>query len=171
MKRRKIPLIVSGAWQLVRFALISISGILFLNPTLLVGRSVLLVWPAAGSLTFFVLYLIAGLDYDRYSGLRRILLFGKVLDVVPGLFLLGLQGGALYFGIARPVFDDVQLIDRLTGYTVATELVFYYGLAAVVLLDLIFLLVLLSCRLEPEHQEIAAGENLPELEITEIEED
>ena len=171
MKGRKVPLIVCGGWQLLRFAVITLGVILYLNPALFAGSSLFIVWPAAPSLALSAAYFLAGSRDKRFGSLRGLLVIGKVLDIFPGLLLLLLQGAALYFDLAKPVFDRVRLIDELSGNTAPTELFFYYGLAVVVLVDLIFLLILLSYRSEPEKLEPAPGENLPEFEITQIEED
>lgn len=171
MKERKVPLIVASVWQLFRFSIIGMSFILYLNPNFYPGISVFLLWPAATSLLLCAGLLVSGLYHERFTSYRRLLILGKVLDAVPGIFLLILQGGALYFGITHPVFEDVQLIERLIQLRLRTEVGFYYLLAAVVLIDLIFLLILLSYRTEPEKRGPSQEENLPELIVTEIEEE
>ncbi|MBT3272298.1 MAG: hypothetical protein HN368_04020 [Spirochaetales bacterium] len=171
MKERKTALIFGAGWQLIRFVLVTLCAVLYLNPGLLAGASLLLLWPASASLVLCVVFFFAGSYSERFSSLRGILLFGKFLDVVPGLALLIVQGGALFLGIANPVFDVVKLIDEATGYALVTEVLFYYGLAFVVLLDLIFLLILLSYRTVKAVPEPEPGENLPEFDITQIEEE
>ncbi len=174
MVERKPPVIISGAWQFTRFAVLVVSAILFLNPRLTAGSSLLIVMLAAPSLLLGVACFVGGTNSRKFLVIRNIAVFGKLLEILPGLTLLVLQGGAMYFGITRPVFDEVLAIDQLVGYTVETERIFYYLLAGIVLVDLIFLLVLLSYKLEPDNSEPAgmssSGENLPEYTTDEIEE-
>lgn len=155
----------------MRFAVISLSIILYLNPTVSFGSSLLVVWPALASLALSAAYFFAGSDRDKFYSLRGFLIFGKVLDILPGLLLLMLQSVTLHFGLGDPLFDRVPIIEELIGEEIITELAFYYGLAIIVLLDLIFLLILLSYRTDPLPAEPAPGENLPDYEITQIEED
>ena len=171
MKERKAPLIVASAWQLIRFSIIGICAILYLNPALSPSVSVFVLWPASTSLLLAAGFLIAGLYHERFCSYRRFLILGKLLEAVSGIFLLILQGGALYFGITKPVFEDVHAIEQLIQLRLGTEIGFYYLLAAVVLIDLIFLLVLLSYKLESERQVPSQEMNLPELTVTEIEEE
>ena len=175
MMERKTPVIVSGIWQIIRFIILVLGSILFLNPMAYVGTSLLVVLLSAPSLAFAVICFFAGLHPPRFASLRGFLFFGKAFEVIPGLLLLILQGGALYFGIARPVFDEVLFLNTISGYSIETALLFLYILAGVVLLDLIFLFVLLSYRAEPDspvpHRESIPGENLPVYTITEIEEE
>ena len=175
MMERKTPVIVSGIWQVIRFIILVLASILFLNPKAYVGISLLVVLLSAPTLALAVVCFFAGLYPSKFVSLRGFLLFGKAFEVVPGLLLLILQSGALYFGFARPVFDEVFFLDKISGYSIKTGVLFLYLLAGVVLLDLIFLLVLLSYRAEPEgpvpRRESTPGENLPEYTITEIEEE
>ena len=175
MADRKTPIIVSGVWQIIRFVILVTSSILYLNPRVYTGISLLILLIASPSFVLSVLYFFAGSSESKFIALRGFLLFGKVAEIFPGLLLLVLQSGALYIGIAKAVFDEVLLVDRLSGYTIATEQIFHYGLAGIVLVDLIFLLVLLSYKTEPKDtesgRESTPGENLPEYTITEIEEE
>ncbi|MBN1685425.1 MAG: hypothetical protein JW852_02165 [Spirochaetales bacterium] len=168
MMERKTPVIVSGFWQFVRFVVLVTSSILFFNPRLFAGVSLLLVVLAAPSLALGAGFLIAGMDSRKFSVLRALLVFGQALEILPGLLLLIVQGGAIFFGIAKPVFDEVLFVDKMSDYAIATEQVFYYALAGLVLVDLIFLLVLLSYGTEPDgpvtpvsDRKSAPGENLP----------
>jgi len=175
MMERKTPVMISGVWQFLRFIVLVTSAILFLNPRLNIGGSVLIVMLAAPSLLLAIVCLLGGTNRQRFFELRGVLVFGKLLEILPGFLLLLLQGGAMYFGIFRPVFDDVLVIDELLSYAAETEWIFYYLLAGVVLVDLIFLLVLLSYKKEPGDPEparfSASGENLPEYRTDEIEEE
>ena len=175
MKERKVLLIISGFWQLVRFVLVVLSANVFLNPRLATGTTLLLVWPASASLVLGAAYFFAGVFNHRFIALRGFLIFGKMLDVIPGLLLLLFQAAALFWGVLTPLFDVVPLIDRLTGFQLIPERLFYYVLAVIVLFDLIFLLILLSYKTDAKDREpdrkSAPGENLPEYEITRIEED
>ena len=171
MIQRKTALIVGSGWQILRFGLVMLSAVLYVNPQFAVGTSLLLLMPASGSLLLCVAFLLAGLYKKRYVSLRGFLLLGKALEIVPGIALLVLQGGALFFNVASPVFDVVRFIDEATGYRAITEVLFYYGLACVVLVDLIFLLILLSYKTEKEESEPVVGENLPDFDITQIEEE
>jgi hypothetical protein len=175
MMERKTPVIISGFWQIIRFIILVLSSILYLNPRAYAAISLLVVLLAAPSLVFAVFCFFAGADHRKFISLRGFLIFGKTFEVLPGLALLILQSGGFYFGIAKPVFDEVFLIDKISSYSLATEQLFLYGLAGIVLLDLIFLLVLLSYRTEPDSpepsRESIPGENLPEYTITEIEEE
>ncbi len=172
MVERKAPVIISGFWQFIRFLILVLSSVLYLNPRLSAGISLLLVLLGAPSLVLAAGAILAGADREKFGVLRELLVFGKALEIIPAIVLLVLQGGAIFFGIAKPVFDEVRLVDVLAGYTVVTEHVFYYGLAAIVLIDLIFLLVLLSYKKEPEDSqqdpESIPDENLPDYEVTEI---
>ncbi|MAG13509.1 MAG: hypothetical protein CMN78_02815 [Spirochaetales bacterium] len=171
MKERKAPLIVAATWQLIRFSIIGLCANLYFNPDLYAGRSVLVLWPAAPSLLLAAGLLIAGLIHRRFVAYRRLLILGKLLEAIPGLFLLVLQGGALHLGITRPVFEDVHFVEGLMQSRLRTEVAFYYLLAGVVLIDLIFLLILLSYKTESERQVPSLEENLPELTVIEIEEE
>ncbi len=175
MAERKAPVIVSGVWQCIRFVLLVVSAILYLNPRLMLGGSVFVVMIAAPSLMLAVACVISGINSQRFNSLRRIIVFGKLLEILPGFLLLLLQGGAMYFGFVGPVFDEVLVIDELFDYALQTEWIFYYLLAGIVLVDLIFLLVLLSYRKEPDDAQPAPvsdpGESLPEYKSSEIEEE
>ena len=175
MMERKTPVIISGFWQIIRFIVLVLSSILYLNPKAYSGVSLLVVLLAAPSLVLAVFCFFAGLYRSKFAALRGFLIFGKTFEVLPGLLLLILQSGALYFGMARVVFDEVFILDTISGYSMATEQLFLYGLAGIVLLDLIFLLVLLSYKTEPDSpapgRETTPGENLPEYTITDIEEE
>jgi len=171
MKERRVPLIVASVWQLIRFSIIGLCTILYFNPNFFPGRSILVLWPAAPSLLLGAGLLIAGLFQRRFYDYRRLLILGKILEAIPGIFLLILQGGALYLGITKPVFEDVHVVEKLVHSRLRTEMAFYYLLAGVVLIDLIFLLILLSYKTESERQVPSPEENLPELTVTEIEEE
>ena len=175
MMERKTPVILSGFWQFIRFVIFVTSSVLFLNPRLFVGVSLLVVALSAPSLALGAGFFVGGTDSRKFAALRGFLVFGKALEIIPGILLLAVQGGAIFLGIARPVFDEVLLIDRLSNYNVVTEQVFYYALAGMVLVDLIFLLVLLSYKTEPggpvSGGESEPGESLPEYRVTEIEEE
>ena len=169
MVERKTPVIISGFWQLIRFMILVSSSTLYLNPQAYAGVALLVVLLAAPSLVLAVFCFFAGLYHPRFTALRGFLIFGKTFEVLPGVILLIFQSGALYFGMGRPLFE------RISGYSLPAGQIFLYGLAGIVLLDLIFLLVLLSYRPEPDSpepsRESTPGENLPEYEITEIEEE
>lgn len=175
MAERKTPVIIAGVWQCVRFVALVVSAILYLNPRLAIGGSVFVAMVAAPSLILAVASIVSGMNSQRFNSLRRIIVLGKLLEILPGFLLLLLQGGAMYFGFVRPVFDEVLVIDELYDYAVETEWIFYYLLAGIVLVDLIFLLVLLSYRREPDNPQPAPvpdpGENLPEYKSNEIEEE
>ena len=175
MVERKTPVIISGFWQIIRFIILVLSSILYLNPMAYAGMSLLVILLSAPSLVLAVFCFFAGLYHRKFINLRGFLIFGKTFEVLPGLLLLILQSGALYFGMAKPVFDQVFLLDKISGYSIVTAQLFLYGLAGIVLLDLIFLLVLLSYRAEPDStepsRESTPDANLPEYTITEIEEE
>ena len=173
MKERKTPVIVFGIWQFIRFVILVSSSILFLNPRLFAGVSLLVISMAAPSLLLAVICFFCGWDSRKFAALRGFLVFGKALEIVPGLMLLLLQGGAMYFGIAKPVFDEILLVNELAERTVFTERLFYYGFAGIVLVDLIFLLVLLSYEMRSDDTEIEkmSAPGLPEYRIETLEEE
>ncbi len=175
MVKRKTPLIISGFWQIIRFIVLVVCSTLYLNPMAYAGVSLLVVLLAAPSLVLAMFCFFAGFYHSKFTALRGFLIFGKTFEVLPSLFILILQSGALYFGIGRPVFDKFVLLDKIAGHAIETGYMFLYGIAGIVLLDLIFLLILLSYGTEPDSPDprrgSTPGENLPEYTITEIEEE
>lgn len=150
MKIRSALLYTCSVWQVVRFTLLILFVLIAFFPEVRPKFMLLFVWPAVAQFPIAAGFFFLARNEKKYRSYRHLLLLAKGLDAVPGILFLGMQMGALYLGMGSPMFLVAPLIDMFTSGTVGSALVFHYTLAFVVLLDLIFLLVLISLRLEPE---------------------
>ena len=153
MTERKNRLIIAAIWQLVRFIIVGIGAVFFFNPSLVPGFSVFLLWSGSGSLVLVAGFFIAGIQSHHFASLRSFLLLGKILEIVPGIILMIVQARSLIWGLGTPLFKSVAIIDTISNYQLNTTVLFYYIIGVLILIDLIFLLLLLSCKLERGNDE------------------
>jgi hypothetical protein len=165
-------LLYGGAvWQIARFMVTVLLVSLAVYPRLDPRYVLLFVWPSTIQLAAAAGFYFLARRTDLYSAYRRLLVLAKLLDVVPGLMLLSYQVTAVFFGIGRALHVVVPALDSVTGSESASALIFHYSLFALVFLDLIFLLVLLSFRLPQETAGAASNADLPELTETTLEDE
>ncbi len=155
-------------WQIVRFLALTTLLILIIFPESGPAIILLTVWPAVSQLVLAAAFLFLALDSVRYGAYRNLLLLGKTIDAVVGVFLLLYQTVALFLGGIRPLFAVLGDLEFPAGAALQPAALLYYSLAAVVLLDLLFLLLLIS--LSPTPEPISSG-SLPEMSEVRLEEE
>lgn len=146
MKGSRALLVMSACWQILRFVLIGLIAVAYVNPGFTAGKSILILWPASAELLLAACLIFLAIDQRRYAVFRNLAILGKVLDIVPGVVLFAYQLIGVFTHRAFAFFTFVPLVQRFAGRGANVTVVFTYLVALVVILDLIVLLVLLSGR-------------------------
>lgn len=160
-----------ACWQLIRFSMIGLMIISYLNPEFFSEKSLLILWSASSQLTLAAAFFFIAVDPARYLPYRNIILFGKIFDILPGIGLLALQAAAVFFQRGTPLFVSVSAIERITMRQIDTAVVFYYVLIGIIVIDFVFMMFLISYKYELPDSPQAVHDNLPEIEETQIEDE
>ena len=171
MKPRSAILYAGSLWQIVRFACLTLFMLLVIYPESAPAFVALIIWPTISQLPLSIAFFLLALRLEKYREFRRLLILAKILDTVPGMFIILYQARSVFFGLGEPLVSIAPALDLITGGPSQSAVIFYYALVGVVLFDLLFLFVLISLRLAPEDDAPEITSNLPEMSEIQLEDE
>lgn len=140
MKIGRIVLFTGSLWETFRFLVVFLFVVSFTGLVLSPTRILLLSWLGGIQLTLVVGYLFVGLYYDQYARFTKIMAFGKLLNLFPAVLIIVFE-----FGDRSLLVESLMKNDPVSTIELGT---FIFIVIVIALLDLLFLIFLLSCKID-----------------------